>query len=566
MNAMSKVPTSLCPHFLLMTNSTSQPSLTTDGTRQPYRAFLIDVTLEDGSTYALTRLRFSQFSALDARFKELYPMAHSALPVFPRKTIGKATEEQWRERVRALDLYFTGVLAMPQLAAHKEFQVLFKREEDVVDGMPALTYNLLGPPEQVLQVVNNLPKPAMPLRQNDVFIECFASSVNLVDLLMMEGASDLLEFVGVTSFPFTPGVDVCGIVRGTGSAVTAFKLGDAVYADTGITNGGAMAQFVTVPDSQCCKKPKNLSFVEAAAFPHAGLIAYQTLVYDCQIDQKPEGRGKRLLIVGGHTGTGSIAIQVGKYFGAHVTCTVIEGAEDWVRRLGADAAVVTSMWWEHVYEGKFDAVFDCVGEVEGFEKAKAILAGDSGVYATVRPDGLRDDVGSISSWLKTGAVTIGRKILSIKAPKYHNAWANPKSVDLEKLRVLIEGGDMKTIANHYFPLKRAVEAFNLLKNSKNIGKVVIIIKEDLVQPEQEFGSSIMMRGQLESNTPAVSSPNRPTSPVQQPQQKQESSPSAVTGPSIDLRSPPVDKSQPVAPESSQEIKVCLFFYVFFFSS
>ncbi len=187
------------------------PSLTVDGARKPYRAFLIDVTLEDGTQYQLTKLRFSQFAVLNDTLKELYPMAHSALPLFPRRTVGKATEEQWKERVRALDLYFTGVLAMPSLAYNKSFVELFKPEQELADaGMVAVVYSLLGAPETVIKVVTNLPKPAMPLRPTDVFIECFASSVNRVDLQLMEGASDILEFVGVTHFPFTPGVDVCG--------------------------------------------------------------------------------------------------------------------------------------------------------------------------------------------------------------------------------------------------------------------------------------------------------------------------------------------------------------------
>lgn len=543
---------------------TLKPALTIDGTRQPYRAFIIDVTLEDGSSYTLSRLRYSQFASLDSRLKELYGMAHAALPAFPRKTLGKATEEQWRERVRALGLYFTGVLALPQLAADVEFQSLFKREEELLDGMPAITYSLLGPPEQVLQVVSNLPKPAMPLGHNDVFIECFASSVNLVDLLMMEGASDLLEFVGVTSFPFTPGVDVCGIVRGTGSAVTAFALGDAVFADTGVATSGAMAQWVTVADSKCCKKPKNLSFVEAAAFPHAGLIAYQTLVYDCQLDQKPiDGGVKQLLIVGGHTGTGSIAIQIGKYLGAHVTCTVVEGGQDWVRRLGADSVVVSSAWWEHPYGLKFDAIFDCIGAVDGFEKAKPLLVGDSGVYATIRPDPLREGVGTIGSWLKTGAITAGRKIMSLKGPKYHNAWANPNAADLEKLRVCIEGGDMKTVANHYFPMKRAVEAFNLLKNENCLGKVVIIIKEDLVQPEQEFGTSIMQARAQHEAAPPVTATASKRNPIENSNEVV-----AVVVPTspVTTTTTTIDTTAAVVTPDAVATEVCLLFVCFSSSS
>ena len=59
-----------------------------------------------------------------------------------------------------------------------------------------------------------------------------------------------------------------------------------------------------------------------------------------------DGDKKQVLVLGGHTGTGSIAIQVAKYFGSNVTCTVKAGSEDWVKRLGADAVSTDGQWWE----------------------------------------------------------------------------------------------------------------------------------------------------------------------------------------------------------------------------
>ncbi len=256
------------------------PKLTTDGTRKPFRAFVLEVSLDNGHTYTLNHLRYSDFAELDGILKDVFPLAHQALPPFPRKTFGKPTEEQWVERVRALDLYFTGVLAMPALAQNSSFIKLFQPLKEEPEGMRAAIYHCYGPPEKVLRVVSNLPKPAMPLRPHDVFIEVYASSVNPTDLRLMEGASDLLEFIGVVAFPLTPCVDVCGIVRGIGAEVTSLSVGDAVVADTGITVCGGLAEFATAADANCARKPKNMSFVEAAAFPRSGLVAYQTLVHD----------------------------------------------------------------------------------------------------------------------------------------------------------------------------------------------------------------------------------------------------------------------------------------------
>ena len=235
--------------------------------------------------YTISHLRYSEFAELDANLKALFPIAHTALPPFPRKTFGRPTEEQWKERVKALDLYFTGVLAMPALSQNADFQKLFRRPEPLADkGMHAVVYNTWGSPDQVLKFVENLPKPAMPLKPHDVFVEVFASSVNATDIRLMEGASDILEYVGIVSFPFTPGVDICGIVRGVGSEVTEFSVGDAIIADTGITNCGGLAEYCTTADKNCAKKPKNLSFGKRVCF----FCLFVWSVYDGLCQLKPQ--------------------------------------------------------------------------------------------------------------------------------------------------------------------------------------------------------------------------------------------------------------------------------------
>ena len=70
-----------------------------------------------------------------------------------------------------------------------------------------------------------------------------------------------------------------------------------------------------------------------------------------------DGDKKQVLILGGHSGTGSIAIQVAKYFGSNVTCTVKAGAEDWAKRLGADTVSTDSQWWE---VSSCASVFSCL--------------------------------------------------------------------------------------------------------------------------------------------------------------------------------------------------------------
>lgn len=129
-----------------------------------------------------------------------------------------------------------------------------------------------------------------------------------------------------------------------------------------------------------------------------------------------DGDKKQVLILGGHTGTGSIAIQIAKYFGCQVTATVSAGAEDWARRLGADAVVAHGSWWEEFGGQGFDAVFDTLGEDEAFERAKLVLKDKviwfvccffhltrvravKGAFATELPEYLRKSAG-VGAWVK----------------------------------------------------------------------------------------------------------------------------------------------------------------------
>ncbi len=132
-------------------------------------------------------------------------------------------------------------------------------------------------------------------------------------------------------------------------------------------------------------------------------------------------------------------------------------------------------------------MFDTLGEEEGFEHSKAVLK-DKGAFATELPEYLRKNAG-LASWAKQGAVTVGRKIASVASVGYHNAWASVKQEDLEALRLLIEGGDFKSVANHYFPLAEALKAFELVRSGDCLGKVVVTIKDDKAADiEREFVS------------------------------------------------------------------------------
>src|SRR5204862_5903616 len=129
-----------------------------------------------------------------------------------------------------------------------------------------------------------------------------------------------------------PGYDIAGIVEKTGAQVTKIKVGDAVYGYP--TFGGGWADYVTVKEWEVARKPKSLSFVEAAAVPMGALTAWQALVDVAKLQP-----GQTILIHGGAGGVGMFAIQTAHAGGARVTATASTVNQALLKPVGADVAV-----------------------------------------------------------------------------------------------------------------------------------------------------------------------------------------------------------------------------------
>jgi zinc-binding alcohol dehydrogenase family protein len=171
--------------------------------------------------------------------------------------------------------------------------------------------------------------PAPEPRHHDLLVEVKAVSVNPVDIKIRRYGEPLGE-------QRILGFDAAGIVRGVGSEVTNFGVGDEVYYAGVPTRPGANAEFHLVDDRITGHKPKTLSFAEAAALPLTGLTAWEMLFERFKIPRDQTVTGN-LLIVGGAGGVGSIAIQLAA---ALTDLTVIATASrpetvEWCHSLGA---------------------------------------------------------------------------------------------------------------------------------------------------------------------------------------------------------------------------------------
>ncbi|VCU52359.1 Zinc-type alcohol dehydrogenase-like protein SA1988 [Thermus thermophilus] len=193
----------------------------------------------------------------------------------------------------------------------------------------------------------------------EVLVRNLAVAVNPVDAKIRAAG----RWAGVEP-PFVLGYDAAGVVAKVGPGVRDLKEGDEVYYTPEIFGNphGTYAEYTPVPAGIVAKKPKNLSFAEAAAIPLAGGTAWEAVVRRLAV--RP---GETVLVMGGAGGVGSFAVQFAKAAGAYVIATASAENLSVLKELGADLALdYRGPWPEEVLkatEGQgVDAALETAGE------------------------------------------------------------------------------------------------------------------------------------------------------------------------------------------------------------
>jgi len=165
--------------------------------------------------------------------------------------------------------------------------------------MIAIEISSPGGPEVLRAVQRPMPEPGI----GEILIGVRAAGVARADVMQRQGkyppppgASDI------------PGLDVAGTVERIGEGVSEYKSGDPVCA---ILSGGGYAEYCLAPAEQVLPIPENWSFTEAATLPENLFTVYDNLVTRAGLRS-----GETVLVHGGTSGIGSMAIMVSRYVGA----------------------------------------------------------------------------------------------------------------------------------------------------------------------------------------------------------------------------------------------------------
>ena len=251
--------------------------------------------------------------------------------------------------------------------------------------------------------------------------------------------------------PFTPGLDLAGVVETAGDGVTGFRPGDRVFAMV-LPPRGAQAEYVVVPAGSLGRLPDGIDLVHAAALPTAGLTAWQSVVRVAGV--RP---GQRVLVHAAAGGVGHLAVQFAKARGAYVIGTARERNHAFVRGLGADEVIDyrTTDFTEAVTD--VDLVLDTVGGDTGHRSIAALRPG--GLLVTI--------VDRADAALKQATVTAGRRFTGVTV--------EPDHVGLQALAALADAGQLRPYVEHTLPLAEAPKAHALIESGRTQGKIVLTV-------------------------------------------------------------------------------------------
>lgn len=319
--------------------------------------------------------------------------------------------------------------------------------------MKAIVYERYGSSDVLhLQEVDK-PTP----KDHEVLVKVKAASVNSWDWDLMTGKPLVYRLLfGL----FSPrhkiiGSDIAGVVEAVGKNVKTLQPGDEVFGDISGEGFGAFAEYACASAEILARKPKNMSFEDAAALPQAGVLALQGL--------RAHGKilpGQKILINGAGGGVGTLGIQLANLYGAEVSAVDSGEKLEMLQKLGA-ADLIDYRKEDFTASGQtYDLILDVILKQPLAHCRRALRP--EGAYVVIG-----GDIGRIAQIMLMGGKKQGKKLKVLMH--------QPNRQDLEALAVLYTDGKLKPVIDKTYPLSEAGEAVSYLGKGHAQGKVVLSV-------------------------------------------------------------------------------------------
>ncbi|MBI5130510.1 MAG: NAD(P)H-quinone oxidoreductase [Rhodopseudomonas palustris] len=331
--------------------------------------------------------------------------------------------------------------------------------EPVPSQMTVIGISKPGGPEVLLPETRAVPTPG----PGEILVKVAAAGVNRPDVAQRSGsyppppgASDL------------PGLEISGVVVALGDGATRHKLGDKVMS---LVAGGGYAEYCIAQDAQAMTVPAAFSMIEAGATAETLMTVWHNV-----FERGGLQPGETLLVHGGSSGIGTMAIQLAVALGSKVIATVgSQDKADACLKLGAMRAI------NYKTEDFVAAVKDATGG-KGVEVILDMVGGD---YIERNYDAAAMDGRIVQIAFLGGAkATVNFTKLMIKRLHHTGSTLRPRSnadkaamvAAIEaKVMPLLSEGRIKPLIDGTFPLQQAADAHRRMETSQHIGKIVLTV-------------------------------------------------------------------------------------------
>ena len=294
---------------------------------------------------------------------------------------------------------------------------------------------------------------------NQALLNVNCCGLNFADLLLLEG-----KYQETPMLPFSPGLEVAGVVDSIGPDVRGLHVGDGVAAYCG---AGGLAGHIVVDADRCRKIPDTMDDVTAAGFQIAYATSHLALKRRAQLQE-----GETLVVLGAAGGVGLTAVEVGKALGARVIA-VARGTEKLsiASAAGADHLVdsETEDFREQLQSlGPINVVYDAIGGELG-EKALRLLAPEGRFLVIGFASGLHPD-------LKPNHLLVkNQSVIGLNLGAYLKFAPDALADSLDELMEWYEQDRIKPHVSHVLPFEKTLEGLELLRSRKSTGKIVITL-------------------------------------------------------------------------------------------
>jgi NADPH:quinone reductase len=331
--------------------------------------------------------------------------------------------------------------------------------EPVPSQMTVIGISKPGGPEVLLPETRDVPKPG----PGEILVKVAAAGVNRPDVAQRSGsyppppgASDL------------PGLEISGEVVALGDGATRHKLGDKVMS---LVAGGGYAEYCIAQDAQAMTVPASFSMIEAGATAETLMTVWHNV-----FERGALAPDETLLVHGGSSGIGTMAIQLAVALGSKVITTV--GSQDKAEaclKLGATRAI----------NYKTEDFVAAVKEATGGKGVEVILDMVGGDYIERNYDAAAMDGRIVQIAFLGGAkTTVNFTKLMIKRLHHTGSTLRPRSnadkaamvAAIEaKVMPLLAQGKIKPLIDGTFALQHAADAHRRMETSQHIGKIVLTV-------------------------------------------------------------------------------------------